>query len=821
MPSEIKKSNSKYLNEYKDNYYLDMVKYNIIKNPEGSINNVANVMFSSQKTLGYFLVVLFYYCFEFDLFKIFEKEIILIQNTLKETIFDEFSAVAISLIAIFFAIKTVKDQRAEVWIAILQILIVLVVANYFMLKPVEALHGVDRLTKEISKNVLVGTYKATGQGDPESATIAATNTIWQVFVHNPWQILEFGDNSFSKKHEDEILRLSPESEKRKSLVKDLSSDKYFTVTSGMKRVGFMILYSIPLMVKAFLVMALCLIKIGYDFFTIFFIMGGPFVFILALVPFFGIRVVQNWFMKILSFQGVNIVVTFILAVISVLDTVLFSLTKDYGWLIVLTFQLVIALIIFLKPDVFIDLFTGIKTAASNPASVNRQMRKDVNIEKNLKKGYLKNAAKASSEAYNNTLKGASNVKNKVKAGVVKTKEGAKNIKDKVGPKASNMTKNYEAKNKEKQNFRKSMVEAEGILDQQYEDQKQTAEDKAEKLDKDVEYPDFVRKVQTREKLGVSRFEERDVISVANQLNKIKEMGGSSSDLIKEDPKNKEQIKRPKNIDTNEYAKNSDKNESTPLRKNTKDYSKEYVDDFNKKYNKNYKPVFMEKLIKNHGRENVKGTLDTMDRVSKKSDIKNPAGYLVTTLKNNDIEKEKSNNIDSGQNSINDSKESINIKSTNMINEKHDFQNEENQEKIMQKLDSLEKTSKKDNEELQELKESKTNQNISKGESVKEVVTQGMKMPTMDLSHELTENENRHQEVNQKLDKIQKDVKNNDEEEEFNNQNKASEHRTNSNEVVRPINLEAIKNYLSQEEIKGPNNLELKSNVKMRSKGSKE
>lgn len=671
MPEQIKKSNNKYLNEYKDNYYLDIAKYNIIKNPEGAMNTVANVMFSAQKTLGYFLVALFYYSFEFNLFDLFKNEIEAIQKGLKQTLFDELSAFAILMLGVFFIIKIMRDQKTEIWVAMVQIVLIVAVSTFFMLKPIEFLTGIDNMSKYLSKQVLAGTYKASESGMPETAVIAATNEIWQMYVHTPWQILEFGDIKLAKQNEDKILRLAPDSDARKAIIQDLSSDKeHFTPKWGGDRIGNMVVYMIPLMIKALLVIFLSLMQLAYQMLTIFFALGGPFVFLVSLIPFFGIRLFQNWFLKIIGFQGIKAVVALVLALVCVFDSVLITLSDKYGWNVVLILQLVVALIVVWKHEEFIGLFSRIRMAATGQAPMGREMRKDVNIENSLlRRGFLRNSTKDNTDAYSDTMKG----KGKdaaTRSSSEKIDPNNKGFKNKTA-KDSNSSQNIN-KTRKQNEFKNLMTEAESVLQYQYEDQKSTAEIKAQKLGKQVQYPEFVKKVQAREKLGAPRFEEREVVAVANQLKKIKEAGGDPKDLIKESSTISKDIQRPSGINMTNVNKNLGiQNEEDAKRQELKNYSADYVNEFNSKYKNNYKPEFMENLIRGHGKDNVRSALDTMDRINDKKEIQNPAGYLVSVLKNDNAKKDtgaaniRPKNIEG---TVNADKSSINLNNTNMINE---------------------------------------------------------------------------------------------------------------------------------------------------------
>lgn len=290
-------NNDTYL-QYRENYKLDLKEPGMFSFSEqaGSMaNSFANVLFYLQVECGYLLITIFYYAFELDIYGMLSGVMETFVAQMKTSLFDELSLLAIVFLGIYFVIKVVQDQKTQVWVAILQTAIIVAIAMYFFTSPAEMLQQVDKGSKAISTSVLTGTYKSVNNGaSPDSAVMAACNNIWYIYVHQPWQMLEFGNIEMAKREEQNILKYSPDSEERQEYIEKLSEDEvHFTFGWGWSRIGLILLYLIPILVMFAVIVVLSLLMLAYQVLTLLFTLLGVFVFILALVPFFGMRLIQN------------------------------------------------------------------------------------------------------------------------------------------------------------------------------------------------------------------------------------------------------------------------------------------------------------------------------------------------------------------------------------------------------------------------------------------------------------------------------------------------------------------------------------------------
>ncbi len=675
--------NSKNANDhirYRDNYSLDTIDgsmFSLSDSIQNGLNSLANVLFQVQVVFAYMLITVFYYSFELDIYGMLSEVVNTFMHEMKTSIFDELSLIAILILGLFFIVKVIQNQKTQVWVAIIQTALIVAIALYFFNNPMQILKQVDNGSKAISKSVLAGTFKANNSGaSPESAVMAAVDNIWSAYVHQPWQMLEFGNMEMAKREENKILSLSPGSKERKEYIKKLAEDeKHFTPDWGVKRLGLQIAYAIPLILIFAVIAIMCFFMISYQVLTILFTLLGAFVLVLALIPFFGMKILQNWAAKIIGFASIKVIICFCIGVMLAFMTAIFKLSDQYGWILTLLLVVISVLSIIWKREALLELFTLIRLTPQNPSMINKQLRKDSNVESRInnfmgsgmsgfRKGKTGNPDEKKSKS---DAKKPADTSEKIKAEEsseagdgTKKRKAKKSVSsgDKSGSGqsytgSSGNSPNTEAsysgilnemnddQTEDNNNFRQLMKKAEEILQKQYEISKLEAENKADKLQKDPEYSSFVRKADTREALGAPKFEQREIIAVANNLQKIVDAGGSPEELLSRNrtSRSPEDESRPKDVIglvVNGQQQSIDRGEAYKII--VQDAAKDYTNEFNQEYNKKYDDKFFEDLIKRYGQQNVRQILSRMKEVKEKEgNIKNPAGYLTQSLKNSSME----------------------------------------------------------------------------------------------------------------------------------------------------------------------------------------
>ena len=144
-------------------------------------------------------------------------------------------------------------------------------------------------------------------------------------------------------------------------------------------------------------------------------------------------------------------------------------------------------------------------------------------------------------------------------------------------------------------------------------------------------------------MNLPKFEERDKVAVVKEIEKVVQAGGKIEDLYAINTLSSEEVsaQEPKQliINHNEILKNEVEIKQLTDQEVSMDLTKQ----FNAEFNKNYDVKFMENLIKKYGREQVAFILSEMKRINAEGTerINNPAGYITQSLKNNQINSEKS------------------------------------------------------------------------------------------------------------------------------------------------------------------------------------
>jgi len=639
---------NKYFTDYKGNYYLDL-KDIVIKGQVGKfLNGGANVLFELEVLLTQVLAAVIYYTFELSIFDLFSGPINTIVKNLKVGIFDEFALVCISFIGIYYIFKMIKNQKTQVLMTLVKMICILVLALIFFRQPTAMLKGVDSLSKGIGQAALEGTYKATMDGkSSSSATESITTNLWLMFVHKPWQVLEFGSTSVAEEYEDEILRLSPDSDERQDIINEIAEDDiHFQPNLGLKRLAIMILYFAIFIVLAAVIIAFCFLIIGYQFLMLIYAIAGPLALLLALIPSFGFNTVKSWGGKIIGYGSMKAVLSLIIAVLFSFLISTYELTDKYGILMVSLIQISLLGIVWYKRESLLDGFLKFASATKEIPSaqnLNRAFRQDMSIENgirdwNRRRQQLKD--KNNNEYYETTTEGGNELTS-LKSSKSSNSPYNKSQKNKKGNNRD-FNEGYHEFESGRENridgingsLNESRKIAEEVLEERYRSSKHQSEDRAQALGKDPEYSNWVKTVMNREEMNLPKFDEREKQAVVNQIRQAEAVGIDIKDIetLEEKEDMNKYIKRPSGIEVDRPSEVEVPEQ--PKKLSNKEASMQYVNTFNSTFDKGYNNEFMESLVTSYGQENVGTVINDMVRINKENKIKNPAGYLMKSLNNN-------------------------------------------------------------------------------------------------------------------------------------------------------------------------------------------
>ena len=255
-------------------------------------------------------------------------------------------------------------------------------AFVFYAYPMQMLKSIDTLTSGISNEVMDGPYKAAVGGGDVDAKAKASSLCWNLLFISLGRCLNFGKIDTASKYEDDILKLKPDSDDRKKLVADLA-DKEGLFSKSASYQGERLTTAIIFLLFNIILMAVLLIFsvliLAYQFLLIFYLMLGIFVFLCALLPSFGMPLVERWAYRVVGVAFTKVLVVFFLSVALVFMQVIYGFTEQFGLFITVFIMLVLMGAIWFERYRFLDLFTGMRSDINHlPQTVKKGIDYDGN-----------------------------------------------------------------------------------------------------------------------------------------------------------------------------------------------------------------------------------------------------------------------------------------------------------------------------------------------------------------------------------------------------------------------------------------------------------
>lgn len=366
--------------QYSSNYYIDCAKTSFFKNIGPSFFSLLNnLIFSAIKALGSSIASIAGFALSTDLFQIIDELISPLFAAIHKYIFNGFSLTLIVVAGLYFIVLLAKQNMMGIISGIVSLIAVIALAGTFFLYPMEILTTANDVSVELSSSVLDIPYKSTGNGGELDTVKKAEVVVWDTLVHRPWQIIEFGDVETAEKYEKTILEMPCDTEERTDYVQQMYKDKgLFAPTSSyqLERISMGLLMLLFDLVIFVVLILFCVLIIGYQFFAILLALLGTFIFLMALLPRYGLKLLGNWAIKILSTMAVRVVLIFFLTIIFVVMGYVYALTGTYGVIPVLFLMVSIVVIIVLKRKELLGLFSGFDQPTG---FVNKMLNADGNI----------------------------------------------------------------------------------------------------------------------------------------------------------------------------------------------------------------------------------------------------------------------------------------------------------------------------------------------------------------------------------------------------------------------------------------------------------
>lgn len=590
--------------KYRDNYYLDSEKMGVLDGVSAMFAGIANFLLAVQKNLAAMQITIFEISMKSNVIELLEAFVEPFITSMKVNLFDSFSLVMISICAFILLIRLAANRQAQALTGLIQAVMIIVVALLYFYQPVLVMEKTDEVTQNISDTVLQAPYEAVyGNGASENMNGKIAALVWNIMVHKPWQLSEFGDIDTAKEYEDEILKSSPDSSERKELVKMLAKEEGLFSKLMHDQIGRVtILFFVGIFNLAiFLFLTFfCGMIMMYRALIMVYMLLGIFVFLLALLPFFGIELLKRWAGRILGACSTKILLSFLLAMILVFMEAIYGLIDTKGLLYTLFTIIVIVVAVYVKRRDIISLFYGFWEARRAVEEVQRyagqtwrtagktwntgwQMSDRVIGAYNRYQGaasgfsaWRSNGASAGGKGepgltvWQDPGKGFSfkteqgTFYGSGASGSSRTEGGKQNKTASPGTGEKYTSGGYEGTGAGKgsdsmkeaaDTIKKSTKEmsqyykkAELLLQKQYEKSMKESQEKANRLGGAPSYGEFVRRTDAVRGLGAGLFEQRDIAATARILQRIDQKGGDMDRVILGSEKDLyTQVKRPENL----------------------------------------------------------------------------------------------------------------------------------------------------------------------------------------------------------------------------------------------------------------------------------
>ena len=525
-----------YITDYKENYSVDVVEVGFFDVADGMLNNIVNVLFSMQRAIVQALIFMFDNALAFSSFDIFENLLEVFIKNMYLASFAKIAGVIFAFIGVYFFVKMLQGKQVEFWSGLAKTILIFAIAILYFTNPLLLAGKVEQASNEVTKMIL-----STGNSEDSHYTevlgnqegwesnkntiVIISNDIWDNYIHKPWRIMEFGSdkvpdikmNYMYENGETELIPwekailMNQEGEKRDEIIKTMEKETGVNTKSmSTKRLGFMLMYFIPLIINIILMGILCLVIIGLQFMVVLFFVLGGFVFMIALIPSFGTEVLKKWGMSVLFLSGAKILLAFILVLILALNKALFQTAQQQGWLYALIIQMAIYVVLFIFRDKVINIFLVAKDVMKDPYRGINRFRKygELNPHSNYGQSMFKRGIKEKRVGNRGRQSG-------VFGYVRKTRDDYK------------AAKNYRSEIMSKRTDDRENEQAIKYLDYKYYRRKQLVErakkspkyEESEALKKNKQ---FVNKVEERESTGEPRWTKEDIGRVKSRRKKVKD-----------------------------------------------------------------------------------------------------------------------------------------------------------------------------------------------------------------------------------------------------------------------------------------------------------
>ncbi|WP_338547711.1 hypothetical protein V1225_05135 [Emergencia sp. JLR.KK010] len=559
--------------EYRDNYYLDMEDVSILSSPGAVIfNMLANGIFGWSKNIGCLTAVATRFALGVDIYNLIRDFIEPFFNSMRKIVFDSYATYFIAIAAFYFLVQLLRNRHSQVISGLLAVTMIIAVGLFFYARPMFVLSTLNGITTELSSTVMDAPYDTLTDEDSDEATAGDKSVvlIFNVMVHSQWQYLEFGSMKQAQNHEASILPLEVDSDERLDYISELEKPGLTkgNTAAQIERFGLALIFFIFDLLLLIIILGFSVLILGYQFFVLFLAILGTFIFVLALIPGYGTRLLRRWALKLLSSSAVKIILVFFMAILFIIMNFLYTATATYGLLPVLFMMLSMCLIVALKRKEIAELFlgtsggkvvgaagdiahgtyselTGLKDKLSDlRRGQEREMDDEEDDERERREDRMNrrtNEYLSEEELRRYRRQMDAGQRREDRSGTRETSDATQQDGHDTGRSSEQVQQSEDNNGLQQMQGRvlqgeyftgEDYKKAEEILEQNYQLSKLKSERTAKESGELAQYSDFVQRTDAiRELGGGSMFDDRDILKTARILQRTEAAGGSMDDLI--------------------------------------------------------------------------------------------------------------------------------------------------------------------------------------------------------------------------------------------------------------------------------------------------
>lgn len=361
--------------DYRDNYKLDVEKLGMTDVAEKAFAAIANAIFSMISFVGFAAVAIFYYAMDFDMAALLSPFIETIQSTLKENVFTPiFQLVLIGA----FIIAITRFARRD-FVGIMEqfgkVLFILVLSVLVVRDSATFLSYATNITKGISVSILTGVSGSNVNGGTDEYAATAAGVLWVSLVHEPWKSLEFEGYDYSEEDVEFFLTEVDEDTREKKITEIREDDPgAFAKGNSGKRIGQEIIMFLTILVKCIVYVMVALLQLIFQIIAVFYVLMAPIILLMSLIPGYDFDLLGIWAKKILETQIGVLILTFVMGLMILLDTLLQQLSNTFGWFVVLILQIAACAGLYLFRNQIFGMLNTAQRGIRSPAMLKYKFR---------------------------------------------------------------------------------------------------------------------------------------------------------------------------------------------------------------------------------------------------------------------------------------------------------------------------------------------------------------------------------------------------------------------------------------------------------------